>query len=590
MGNPTPRIETRFQGVAVSAGLALAGAHVASGFTIRPTLIRIGSHEVEAELQRFELGVEETKQQIISTQEHVSVVLGSHDAGIFDAHLMFLEDPAFLHETRRMIGEQLLSCESAASQVLNRYSETLLNLDDDYLRERAVDVLDVCQRLLRQLTGHRPRENRPTSAYILIAYDLNPSDTALLDREVVKAFATEAGSATSHTAIMARSLGIPAVVGVHGLHDAVQSDDEVLVDGFHGLVILNPNAATLEEYRLLRERTTAMDVQIEKNLNQSCVTLCGRKIVLSANIEFPHEVQLVNHFRADGVGLYRTEFLYLNRPHATEDELTEIYTSVVKGCAPNAVIFRTLDVGGDKMDTTPGRESHEAESNPFLGWRGIRISLDRPEKFKMQLRAMLRASAHGHLKIMFPMITTCMEFTRARDLLDGCRAELAALDIPMADQVEVGAMIEIPAAALSADLLARKVDFFSIGTNDLVQYTLAVDRTNERVAPLYQPTHPGVLRLIRMTVEAAIRRGILVGVCGETASDVFILPLLLGLGVRELSVAPGQLLRVKHAIRHLQLDDCYRLVNEILDMDDPLKIHEKSRALAMAAYGEMIVM
>ena len=406
-----------------------------------------------------------------------------------------------------------------------------------------------------------------------------------MDRESVKGFATEWGSQTSHTAIMARSLGIPAVVGLHGITKTLHGWQDALIDGYNGLLIIDPSDQTVEEYKVLEEKKEAVFEELDELRDEEARTQDGDLIVLSANIEFASEVPLVKSTGAEGVGLFRTEFFFLNRPGgAPEEEQAKEYTEVVKGVSPGEVIFRTVDIGGDKVDARL-----EPEPNPFLGWRGIRASLGQEEIFKRQLRAILRASAAGSVGVMFPLISSVSEVRRAKALLAECRAELEADGIPVAERIEIGVMIEVPSAALTADLIAPEVDFFSIGTNDLVQYTIAVDRINDHVADLFQPTHPAVLRLMKSVVDSGRKHGLWVGVCGEMASDLLMTPVLLGLGMEELSVGAALVPQVKAAVRKLSAAECREWMEKILTMEDPEAIHGECRKMAEKYYPELIV-
>ena len=405
---------------------------------------------------------------------------------------------------------------------------------------------------------------------ILVSHDLSPSTTAQLDRKLVLGFATDIGGKTSHTAIMARSLDIPAVVGLQTVTEELQNGDYALLDGYNGTIIVNPTDQTLFEYGQLAKIKASLDEKLREVQHQPAVTLDGKTIHLSANIEDQHDIEAVLAHGAEGVGLFRTEFLFINRDRLpTEDEQYEVYRQVAVALKPHSVIIRTLDLGGDKF------ASHlqlAQEMNPFLGWRAIRFCLAQPELFCAQLRAILRASAEGNIKMMYPMISGLEELKQANALVEKCKTELRAGKIPFDENMEIGAMIEIPSAALIADALAKKVKFFSIGSNDLIQYTLAADRTNEKVSHLYEPPHPAILRLIKMTVDAAHAHGIWAGDCGEIAGDPILTPLLLGLGVDELSAAPAVLDEVKYIIRRVKLDEARELAEFALASESPTEI------------------
>ncbi|HEX3817786.1 MAG TPA: phosphoenolpyruvate--protein phosphotransferase, partial [Chthoniobacterales bacterium] len=498
-----------------------------------------------------------------------------------------VEDQTLIDEVLRALETEHCNVEFAFQEVADRYIESLSKIDDPYLRERALDIQDVSRRVVRNLQGKAPRPflsvNEP---HVLVAHNLTPSDTATMNREQVRGLAIDLGSRTSHTAIMARSLGIPAVMGLHDATDEVESGAEVLIDGYNGLLIVAPNEKTLREYEELERRQGAIAAQLVELRETKSTTRDGRHIVLSANIELPDEIEAVLRNGAEGVGLYRTEFLYLNQTTLpTEEEQFEIYQAVANQVAPHPLIIRTLDLGGDKISDS--MESGD-ELNPFLGWRAIRFCLENLEIFKAQLRAILRASVAGNVKMMFPMISGLDEVRRGLQIIDECKNELRREGCTFDDEMEIGAMIEVPTAAVMADLLAREVDFFSIGTNDLIQYSVAIDRTNERVAHLYEPTHPSVVRLLKMVADAAHASGIWVGVCGEMAGEVLFTPLLLGLGMDELSAGTTLVPRVKSAVQRLTMEECGKLLEEVLQLDTPSAVLERCTAVAQKHYPELL--
>jgi len=463
----------------------------------------------------------------------------------------------------------------------------LSKIDDPYLRERALDIQDVMRRVVRNLQGKAPKTMPlPGEAHILVAHNLTPSDTAAMDRHRVLGIATDLGSRTSHTAIMARSLGIPAVVGLHDVTEKLESGCMALLDGFTGKVIINPSPETLAYYGEVEIRQFKVSKELAELREQPSTTRDGQHVVLSANIELPDDIVSVATNGAEGIGLYRTEFLYLDRDSLPgEDEQQETYRRVAETVRPHPLIIRTFDLGGDKI---AGGIDVSDELNPFLGWRAIRFCLEHEEIFKPQLRAILRASTVGNVKIMFPMISGVAEMRRALAILDECKEELRAAGIPFNPNLQTGAMIEIPSAAICSDALAPSVNFFSIGTNDLIQYAIAVDRVNERIAHLYEPTHPAVLRLINMVGEAARKNKIWFGVCGEMAGDIELTPLLLGLGVDELSVSPTLVPRVKSALRSLALNECRQLVQKAMQLETPGEILELCSQLARERYGALL--
>ncbi len=579
-----PAEERVLQGTAVSRGVGIGPLHVvARGFSA-PEVYPIT--DVAAEQERFADALAVTKQQLAALQKRIEAISGEHESRIFEAHVMMLEDRAIVDRVNEAIAERKQNAEFALYAVAQNFLEAMRRVPDPYLRERTADIEDVCQRVLRNFSHEDHREGGPNARHILVAYDLTPSDTASMDRRHLQGFATEIGSVNSHTAILARSLGIPAVVGLQGAVLEVRALTPAIIDGYSGKLILHPTPRTLERYERLRSEKERVRHQLEAHRNDEAVTTDGRRITLSANIELVKELPYVKHSGAHGVGLYRTEFLLLDGEQMPgEDSQAQVYTQLAEALAPDPVIIRTLDAGGDKLPVEP---LVEPEPNPFLGWRGIRVSLDRPAMFKEQLRAILRASAHGKVAVMFPLVSGIREVRAAKDLVKESMDELSARGIPFDENIEIGVMIELPSAAIIADLIAPEVDFFSIGTNDLIQYTVAADRVNYRVADLYRPTHPAVIRLIKRTIDAAIQNGIWTGVCGEMAGDVRLTPLLLGLGVEELSVGPHQVPRVRHAIRALAHAECAAMADEALRTPLSKDTLELTTELAMRYYPELI--
>ena len=587
MSNENARRERRFQGVGVSPGLARGTIHVARDDGDEVARHRIQTEDIPNEIGRFEAALIQTRAQILEMQERIAESIGAKDAGIFDAHLLVVEDRTLIDEVLRKLEADLCNVEFVFQEVATHYAETLSKIDDPYLRERAFDIQDVTRRVIRNLLGIAPKSFLAlTEPHVLVAHDITPSDTATMNREYVLGLATDLGSRTSHTAIMARSLGIPAVVGLHDVTDKLESGQQVLLDGYSGLLILDPTPETLGHYTELELRKGQVAEQLTGLRETKSTTRDGRHIVLSANIELPDDVEAAPRNGAEGIGLYRTEFLYLNRTTLpSEEEQYANYRSVAEQVAPHPLIIRTFDLGGDKV---AGAVDSGDEMNPFMGERAIRFCLKNPDMFKAQLRAIIRASAVGNVKIMFPMISGLEELRRALACLEECKAELEREGQAFNHDTEVGAMIEIPSAAISADRLAREVDFFSIGTNDLIQYAIAVDRVNERIAHLYEPTHPAVVRLLKMVADAAHTHGIWVGVCGEMAGDLALVPLLLGLGMDELSVGASFVPRVKRAVQSLTHTECQKLVAELLELDTSSAILKRCTEMAQAHYADLL--
>ncbi len=548
--------EIRFEGAGVSPGIVRGQVHVVRDELDEVVHYRIASSQVADEISRFETALIQTRMQILEMQQRIAESIGAKDAAIFDAHLLVVEDRTLIDEVLRKLETDLCNVEWIFQEVATRYAETLNKIDDPYLRERALDIQDVTKRVIRNLQGKAPKTFLAlTEPHILVAHNLTPSDTASMNRANVLGIATDLGSRTSHAAILARSLNIPAIVGLHDITAKLETGQRVLLDGNDGYLIVDPTPETLAQYTEIESRRAKVTAKLKELRETTSTTSDGRHIVLSANIELPEDVDAVEANGAEGIGLYRTEFLYLNRTTLpTEDEQYETYRRVAERVRPNPLIIRTFDLGGDKL--APGTVDITDELNPFLGWRAIRFCLENVEIFKTQLRAILRASAVGNIKIMFPMISGLDELRRAIAILGECKEELRSAKIDAAERLEVGAMIEIPSAAICASVLAPEVDFFSIGTNDLIQYALAVDRVNEKIAHLYEPTHPAVLRLLKMIVDAGHANNIWVGVCGEMAGDIALAPLLLGLGMDELSTAAILVPRVKRAVQSLAIPEC----------------------------------
>lgn len=580
------RKEMVYAGTPVSGGIVFGSIHVvARGFSA-PEVYPIAN--VARETERFEDALRRTHRQLKGLREHMESLSGNEEGRIFEAHMLVLEDPVVLTGVPKAIEERRQNAEYCFYAVMQNQLESMRRIPDPFLRDRATDIEDVCQRVLRNFdTEHEETaSDEPDHLHILVAYDLSPSATAAMNRHQVLGFATEQGSVTSHTAILARSLGIPAVVGLRNAVFNLHALDSCILDGYGGKLISNPTPETVARYRELEEEHQRRRAELDKLRDLKAITTDGHAIILSANIKSEEELDLVDRSGAEGVGLFRTEFFLLEKEECPdEEEQAALYSRVARRIAPSEVIFRTLDAGGDKL---PGEPLSEPEPNPFLGWRGIRFSLDRKDLFKEQLRAILRAGSAGRVGLMFPLISGIGEVRQAKSLLAECVAELAARGVEFNQDIAVGAMIEVPSAAMIAADIASEVDFFSIGTNDLVQYTVAVDRVNPRVAKLYRSAHPGVVRLIKMVIDGASQHHIWTGVCGEMASDLILLPLLVGLGVDELSVGAPLAPLVKQAVRLLDFEECSTLANQCLQAAETKKIVQLCSKVATAAYPELI--
>jgi phosphoenolpyruvate-protein phosphotransferase (PTS system enzyme I) len=572
--------EKLFRGIAVSAGICRGKILVLDRAQHVILKRKLADAETTVEIGRFEKALVQTRQQISEVQRKLIENMGTKEGDIFEAHLLMLEDRMLVDEVIRTIKEQKVNAESAFHTVSERYAAALAGVDDEYLRERAGDMRDLTSRVLDNLLQVKNQVDlrKITEPCILVGHDLSPSTTAQLDKKMVLGFATDIGGKTSHTAIIARSLGIPAVVGLKTASEEFETGDYALLDGYNGTVIVNPTDQTLFEYGQLSRIKASLEEKLLEIQRQPAITLDGKSIHLSANIEDQNDIEAVIANGAEGVGLFRTEFLFISRDSLpSEEDQYKVYRQVAAALKPHPVIIRTLDLGGDKF------ASHlqlAQEMNPFLGWRAIRFCLAQPELFRTQLRAILRASAEGNVKLMYPMISGLDELNQANALVETCKAELCAEKIPFDEKLEIGAMVEIPSAALIADTLAKRVKFFSIGSNDLIQYTLAADRTNEKVSHLYEPTHPAILRLIKMTVDAAHQHGVWVGVCGEIAGDPVLAPLLIGLGVDELSAAPPVVPQVKYIVRRLKLAEAQELAAFALQCESPSEIYARCQKLA----------
>ncbi len=551
------------KGLPASPGIAIGVLHVLERDDLKIPERALGSDEVEPEVERFKAAIQSAREDTTLTRTTLALELGEEQAQIFDAHLMILDDVAVVEQTVKDIREEKKNAEFLFSRNLAAMVDSFERINQRYLRDRAADVRDVRRRVLRVLMrGERPSITDQREPIVIVAHDLSPSDTAVMDKNIVLGFATDLGGGTSHSAVMARSRGIPAVVGLKRITEVATTGDLAVVDGTEGRVEINPDEKKLRYYEKKKSQFEDFERGLDQLRDLPAETLDGRSIDLSANIEFPAEAERAKDRGACGIGLFRTEFFYMRRGRLPgEEEQFKAYKQVAEAMSPEAVIIRTLDVGGDKFAAYLGTAK---ETNPFLGRRGIRFSLEKKDIFKCQIRAIYRASAFGNVKMMFPMISSLNELRVANAICEEVRAELAEGGIPFNDKLEVGVMIETPSAVLVGDGLARETDFFSVGSNDLIQYTLAVDRGNVQLAHLYEPLHPAVLRLIKRAVDVAHDNQIWVGLCGEMAGDPLSAVLLVGLGLDELSTSPYRVPEIKKVIRSVTYSQARDIVDECL--------------------------
>ncbi|EUJ57882.1 phosphoenolpyruvate--protein phosphotransferase [Listeria fleischmannii] len=550
------------KGIAASDGIAIAKAYL----LVEPDL-SFGKSEVadaESEVKRFQSAVDVSKAELSKIREQAAKSLGEDKAQIFDAHLLVLNDPELVGPIEESIKSTKTNAEAALQETTDMFISMFESMDNEYMRERAADIRDVRKRVLSHLLGVTiPNPALINEEVVVVASDLTPSDTAQLDRNFVKGFVTDIGGRTSHSAIMARSLEIPAVVGTKEVTGDTAEGELIIIDGLEGNVIINPTEEQVAHYKKVQSDFAAQKAEWEKLKNEETVSKDGKHVELAANIGTPNDLEGVVANGGEAIGLYRTEFLYMGRDNfPTEEEQYEAYKAVLEGMDGKSVVVRTLDIGGDK--TLPYLELPE-EMNPFLGFRAIRLCFANEDLFRTQLRALLRASVHGKLKIMFPMIATVGEFRQAKAILLDEKQKLVAAGTDVNENIELGIMIEIPAAAVLADQFAKEVDFFSIGTNDLIQYTMAADRMNERVSYLYQPYNPSILRLVKNVIDASHKEGKWTGMCGEMAGDQTAIPLLLGLGLDEFSMSASSILKSRSLIKRLDQTEMVKLADEALN-------------------------
>ncbi|MFD0959337.1 phosphoenolpyruvate--protein phosphotransferase [Paenibacillus chungangensis] len=535
-------------GIGASAGIAIGKAFVLPNWEWEVPDQKIDVADFAREFERVYEGIRTSKYEIEQIKVELQEVVGTEQTQIFDAHLAILDDPVFMNEIQGIIQRQYTAAEVAVKEAIDHFVTMFDLLDDDYMKERALDIKDVGNRLLKHLLG-APEITLPsdTQPFILVAKELSPSQLANLNPDHVLGIVTLAGSTTSHSAIMARALGIPLVVGIEQkLGEPIITGQFIIIDGSEGTVYIDPSHEEVEIYRQMQHRMDEEKEKLHRIASHQSITPDGKSVQLAANISSFKELEIALTSGATGVGLFRTEFLYMDRNRfPKEEEQYEVYASVAERLGSESLVIRTLDIGGDKqLDYFELPE----EDNPFLGYRAIRISLVQKELFKTQLRAILRAGMHGNIKLLYPLITSVEEVRAANAILEEAKQELRSEGVPFASNMPIGVMIEVPAAVMIADLLAQEVDFFSIGTNDLLQFTLAVDRMNEEISHLYEPFHPALLRMLQSTVDAAKRHGIKVGVCGEMAGDLRALPIWLSLGVEELSMSAHSILPLKERL------------------------------------------
>ncbi|MCZ0756880.1 phosphoenolpyruvate--protein phosphotransferase [Anoxybacillus sp. J5B_2022] len=552
------------QGIAASSGIAIAKAYrlETPHFVVEKKTVT----DVETEIARFDAAVAKAKAELEQIKDHAFQQLGEDKAAIFSAHLLVLSDPELLNPVKDKIAAEQVNAEYALDEVASMFVAMFEAMDNEYMKERAADIRDVTKRVLAHLLGITiSNPSLISEEVVIIAEDLTPSDTAQLNRQYVKGFTTDIGGRTSHSAIMARSMEIPAVVGTKAVTAEIENGDLVIIDGLDGRVVVDPSEEELAHYEEKRARFEAQKAEWAKLVHEPTITSDGHHVELAANIGTPDDVKGVLANGAEGIGLYRTEFLYMGRSELpTEEEQFEAYKTVLERMEGKPVVVRTLDIGGDKE--LPYLELPK-EMNPFLGFRAIRLCLEMQDMFRTQLRALLRASVYGNLKIMFPMIATLDEFRQAKAILLEEKEKLVQEGVSVAENIEVGMMVEIPAAAVLADQFAKEVDFFSIGTNDLIQYTMAADRMNERVSYLYQPYNPAILRLIANVIEAAHKEGKWAGMCGEMAGEELAIPILLGLGLDEFSMSATSILRARSQLKKLSKEEAASLKETILSMN-----------------------
>jgi phosphotransferase system enzyme I (PtsI) len=573
-------------GLAVSHGIAIGRAHLVSHATLEVAHYTLRERDVPMEIARFDLALKTVQDELAALHGEASGHGAPAELAAFvGIHAMILADPLLSEEPKQLIRERRCNAEWALVQQMEQLVGHFDDIDDAYLRERRQDIVQVVERVLKVLTG-QPRKlgRRKTEKYdgelIIVAHDLSPADTIQFKNLKIGGFVTDLGGATSHTAIVARSLAIPAVVGLHHARPLVRDDDLLIIDGTRGVLVVQPDERVLEEYRLRKSEFELERSKLKRLKTAKAATLDGEEVLLEANIELPQDVGQVKEVEAAGVGLFRTEYLFMNRDDLpSEDEQFEAYRSVAKSLAGKPVTIRTLDIGADKQARALRDVGERQEPNPALGLRAIRYCLAEPQMFMTQLRALLRASSHGRVRILVPMLAHVHEIEQTLALIDMAKSQLREARVKFDEGVEVGGMIEIPAAALVLGPFLKRLRFLSVGTNDLIQYTLAIDRTDEAVSHLYDPLHPAVLRLIAQTIQAGVRAEVPVAICGEMAGDPALTHLLIGMGLREFSMHPSQILEVKQRVVMADAEQLAQKVTRLLRLDEPERIREAMERL-----------
>lgn len=579
------KLLNKIYGIPVASGIVIGEAFLLNKQIEHLARVRIDESGIKSEYDRFDKSVNESVEQLEKIKLQIKDKVGKIQSLIFDAKIMMLKDDDVRTKTFNKIKKEKINCESAFDEVMKEIIAVYSKIDDEYLAERKSDIENVRRRIINNLTGEsHVLITDIKKTVVLIAHDLAPSDTALINKEVILGFATDVGGKTSHTAIMARSLEIPAVVGLENVTDQISTGDMIIIDGYSGTVIINPDKDTLEEYEYKKRKYDESRELLFSLKELPAQTLDGHKIEILANIELPEEIASVETYGGDGIGLYRTEFMFLNRKTMPlEEEQFENYKKLAEQMAPKPVTIRTFDLGGDKYMS---HMDMAEELNPAMGLRAIRFCLEEVDVFKKQIRAILRASAFGNLRILYPMISGFKELESAKDILEECKEELRSEGKAFNEHIKTGMMIEVPTAAIMSDMFAREVDFFSIGTNDLIQYCLAIDRVNEKVAYLYDPLHPAILKLIDIIVNAAHRYGIPVCLCGEMSAEPIYAFLLLGFEIDELSTNPRSILNIKRIIRNSSMCDAKEIVSNILTMNTADSIRSYINMVVSDKYPE----